>query len=96
MTRIHNASPTFIPLFVQVTFTSDTSFDQAVTIMGRVYPWSCDEPRSPTPPPLPDQRANFAVTHHLFISYPSWDQLTHIAAASQVVSVDGVALYPCS
>lgn len=96
LSRIHNASPTYIPLFASITFTADTTFDQATAILrGHVYPWICDEPRSNEPPPLAEQRANFAAWHGLLMSYPTWDDLEHIASSPQVVSAEGTALYPC-
>lgn len=96
LSRIHNASPTYIPLFASITFTVDTTFDQATAILrGHVYPWTCDEPRSNDPPPLAEQRANFAAWHGLLMSYPTWDELEHIASSPQVVSVEGTPLYPC-
>jgi hypothetical protein len=94
--RIHNASPGYIPLFASVTFTVDTTYDQAQAILrGHVYPWTCDEPRSDAPPPLAEQQANFAAWHGLLMSYPTWDELARIASSPQVVSVDGTPLYPC-
>ena len=48
--RFHHAQPDDIPLFVRVTFTTATSYDQAVATleMGpcpkEPYPWTCDEP----------------------------------------------------
>lgn len=95
--RIHNITPGSFTLFVRVTFTSGTTYDEAVAILGgRVYPWTCDAPRSPTPPPVSDQQASFAASNTLLMSYPTQDDLARIAASSQVVSVDGVALYQCS
>ena len=96
LSRIHNASPDQFSLFASVTFTTDTTYNQAYAIMrGHVYPWTCDEPRSNTPPPLSVQRANFAAWHGLLMSYPTWDELLRIASAPQVVSVEGTPLYPC-
>ena len=96
LARIHNASPKNIPLFASITFTADTTYDQAVAILRRhFYPWTCDEPRSPDPPPLAELHANFAASHGLLMSYPTWDELARIATAPQVVSVEGTALYPC-
>jgi hypothetical protein len=96
LSHIHNASPDQFSLFASVTFTTDTTYDQAVAIMrGHVYPWTCDEPRSNTPPPLSVQRANFATWHGLLMSYPTWEELLRIASAPQAVSVEGTPLYPC-
>ena len=96
LSHIHNASPDQFSLFASVTFTTDTTYDQAYTIMrGHVYPWTCDEPRSNTPPPLSVQQANFGAWHGLLMSYPTWDELLRIASAPQVVSVEGTPLYPC-
>jgi hypothetical protein len=97
LSRIHNATPSSIPFVVAVRFRPSTTFDQAVAILGSTrYPWGCDDPRTPIPPSLDEQRAAFDTSHTLFIEYPSWDQLTHIAASPQVTSVDGVALYQCT
>ncbi len=97
LSRIHNASPDYIPLFASITFTRATTYDQATAILqGHVYPWTCDEPRSNVPPPPAEQRANFAAWHGLLMSYPTWDELVRIASSPQVVSVEGTALYPCS
>jgi hypothetical protein len=72
-------------------------YDEAVALLREhLYPWTCDDPRSPTPPPADQQRASFAVTHALLVSYPTWDELTRLAASPQVVSIDGVALYQCA
>jgi hypothetical protein len=96
-TRCHNASESDVPIFVKVSFTPSTTFDQAIDILGgNPYPWTCDEPRSSTPPSIVEQRASFAATHSLFFSYPTWSQLTHAAASPHVISVDGVGLMPCS
>ncbi len=95
LSRIHHASPDDVPLFARILFTPDTTYEQAVAILGREpYPWACDEPRSPAPS-LGARRAAFAVSRTLLMSYPAWDQLTQIAAALQVVSVEGDPLYPC-
>jgi hypothetical protein len=95
--KIHNATSQDIPLFVSVAFTPATTFDQAVAALaGVLYPWTCDDPRTPVPPSLDEQRANFAGTHTLLISYPTWDRLLQIAASPLVVSVDGAALYQCA
>lgn len=96
LSHIHNASAKDWPLFATITFTADTTFDQATAILrGHFYPWTCDEPRSNVPPPLAEQRADFATAHTLRMSYPTWDELTRIASSPQVVSVEGGALYPC-
>jgi hypothetical protein len=95
--KIHNATAQDIPLFVSVTFTPPTTFDQAVAALGGApYPWTCDDPRTPVPPSLDEQRAIFTGTHTLLISYPTWERLVQIAASSLVISVDGTALYQCS
>jgi hypothetical protein len=96
LSHIHNASPRFIPLFASVTFTVDTTYDQATAILrGHVYPWTCDEPRSNEPPSPAVQQTNFAAWHGLLMSYPVWDELERIASSPQVISVEGTALYPC-
>jgi hypothetical protein len=96
LSKIHHATPDYIPLFAGITFTPTTTYEQAITILGRpLYPWTCDEPRTSTPPPLAEQQTAFAASHTLLISYPTWGQLTQIAASPQVVSVDGTPLYPC-
>jgi hypothetical protein len=96
LTHIHNASAHNMPLSATVTFTADTTFDQATAILqGHVYPWTCDEPRSNVPPSAAEQLANFAKWHSLNMFYPAWDELVRIAASPQVVSVEGGALYPC-
>lgn len=96
LSRIHNASPNDFTLFASVTFTADTTYDQALAIMrGHVYPWTCDEPRSNDPPSPAEQRANFAAGHYLLVSYPTWDELVRIASSPQVVSVEREVLYPC-
>ena len=101
LTRIHNVTAARIPLFVRVTFSPTTSYDQAVAILNadpypsQPYPWTCDDPRSPTPPPLAERRATFAATHSLLLSYAGWDQLTRIVASDSVISVDAAPIYPC-
>jgi hypothetical protein len=96
LSHIHNASPKDWPLFASITFTADTTYDQAQAILHRhVYPWTCDEPRSNEPPPIAELLANFAAGHYLLMSYPTWDELMRIAASPQVVSVEGTPLYPC-
>jgi len=96
MSHIHNASADNMPLSTSITFTSDTTYDQAAAILrGHVYPWTCDEPRSNVPPSTAEQPANFARWHSLNMFYPAWDELVRIASSPQVVSVEGGALYPC-
>lgn len=96
LSHIHNVSPGNFTLFASITFTVDTTYDQAVAIMrGHIYPWTCDEPRSNTPPPSTEQRTNFATWHGLLMSYPTWDELVRIASVPQVVTVEGTPLYPC-
>ena len=96
LSRIHNATVDYVPLFARIAFTPATTYEQAVIIVGRdPYPWDCDEPRTPVPPPLAERRAAFTASHMLLISYPVWDQLIQIASSPQVVSVDGTPLYPC-
>jgi hypothetical protein len=95
--KIHNATSQDIPLFVSITFTPATTFDQAVAVLGgALYPWTCDDPRTPVPPSLDEQRAIFAGSHTLLISYPTWERLVQVAASPLVVSVDGTALYQCA
>jgi hypothetical protein len=101
LARIHNVGPNNIPLFVRITFTPSTTYAQAVAILAtgshptEPYPWTCDEPRSPTPPALPDRQAAYAASHSLLLSYAVWDELVWIASAPQVVAVDGTYVYPC-
>jgi hypothetical protein len=96
LSHIHNASADNMPLSASITFTADTTYDQATAILrGHVYPWTCDEPRSDEPPPLAVLHANFAKSHGLLMSYPTWDELVRIASSPQVVSVEGTSLYPC-
>ncbi len=96
LSHIHNASADDMPLSASITFTADTTYDQATAILrGHVYPWTCDEPRSNLPPSTAEQLANFARWHSLNMFYPAWDELVRIASSSQVVSVEGGALYPC-
>ncbi len=96
LAHIHNASPDQFSLFASITFTTDTTYNQATAILrGHVYPWTCDEPRSNVPPSVAEQQASFAAGHYLLMSYPTWDELTRIASSPRVVSVEGTPLYPC-
>ena len=96
LSHIHNASADDMPLSASITFTADTTYDQAAAILrGHVYPWTCDEPRSNVPPSVAEQLANFAAWHSLNMFYPAWDELVRITSSPQVVSVEGGALYPC-
>ena len=87
------------PLFVSITFTTSTTFDQAVAILktagGTPYPWTCDDPRTPVPPSLAQQRADFLSSHQLRLSYPDDNQLQLIASSPQVASVDPYPAYMC-
>jgi hypothetical protein len=97
LTRIHDVTPDALPLFARITFTPTTTYDQAVAILDHdPYPWNCDDPRTPIPPSLAEQRAAFASLHTLLISYPGWELLKRIASSPRVTSVDGIALYMCS
>jgi hypothetical protein len=91
--RIHIASPTYVPLFVSIQFTPITTYDQAIAIIGGApYLWSCDGvPRTPEPTP----QSAFTTRHYLLLSYQTWDSLLHIASSPPVVSVDDTPLYPC-
>lgn len=99
LTRIHNAQPDNIPLFVRITFAPSTTYEQAVAALETVpkepYPWTCDEPRSNLPPPPAERKSTYDTTHSLLLSYATWEQLTQIASLPQVVSVDGTYVYPC-
>jgi hypothetical protein len=101
LSRIHNMGPDTTPLFVRITFTPATTYEQAVSIVqsgptpANVHPWNCDDPRSPTPPATADLKATFDESHTLVLSYAPWDALTRIAAAQQVISIDPAALYQC-
>lgn len=96
LSRIHNVTPGNSLLFIRVLFTPATTFEQAVAIVGgNPYPWDCDAPRTPVPPSLAEQRAAFAASHILYLSYPGQNQLIQIASSPQVVSVVGVALFQC-
>ena len=96
--RSHIAPGTWT-LFARITFTTSTTYNQAVAILtaagGSPYPWTCDDPRTPTPPPLAQLRAAFASSHQLLVSYPSDSLLNQLASSSQVVSVDAASLYMC-
>jgi hypothetical protein len=91
--RIHGASPSYVPLFASNLFTPSTIYAQAVAIIGGPpYPYSCDGvPRTPDPAP----QTTFATSHYLLVSSQTWDSLLHLASSPQVVSVDGTPLYPC-
>lgn len=99
--RIHNITPSSSALFVRVTFTGSTSYDQAVAVLeggpsGEAPdPWGCDDPRSPTPPPLDVRASAYDGSHTLLIEYPRWDEMLWIASSPLVVSVDGGAVYMC-
>jgi hypothetical protein len=96
LAKIHNATSQNVPLFVSVAFTPATTFDQAVSALGGApYPWTCDDPRTPVPPSLDEQRTIFAGTHTLLLSYPNWEHLVQVAASPLVLSVDGAVLYQC-
>lgn len=91
--RIHGATPSYVPLFASILFTPATTYAQAVAIIGGPpYPYSCDGiPRMPEPTP----EITFATSHYLLVSYQTWDSLLHLASSPRVVSVDGTPLYPC-
>jgi hypothetical protein len=93
VSRIHGASPSYVPQFASVRFTSATTYAQAVAIIGGPpYPYSCDGvPQTPEPRP----ETTFATSHYLLISSQSWDRLLRLASSPQVVSIDGTPLYPC-
>ncbi len=98
-TQRNQIPPGTSPLFARITFTTSTTYEQAVAILTAAgdspYPWTCDNPRSPTPPPLAQLRAAFASSHQLLVSYPSDSLLNQLASTSQVVSVDAVPLFMC-
>ena len=86
-------------LFVTVTFTASTSYDQAASLLKaageNLYPWNCDDPRTPVPPPISEQRTAFASSHMLFISYPNLPGLGTLASSPQVLSIDPGPVYLC-
>ena len=87
-------------LFVQVTFTTDTTYDQAVALLQRVgaltTAWNCDDPPPDSTPPTTEQlRAGFGGDHTLLISYPTQDQLNTLAASDLVTSIDVVGVTMC-
>jgi hypothetical protein len=96
----HNhVPPGTFQLFASITFTPSTTFDQAVAILKAAgqtpYPWICDDPRTPVPPSLAQQRTEFLSSHQLRLSYPNDNQLNQIASSPQVVSVDPYPAYIC-
>jgi hypothetical protein len=99
--RIHNVSADSIPLFVRITFTNSTSYDQAVAILESgprgesPDPWGCDDPRSPTPPPYDVRQSAYDGSHALLIEYPAWDELRWLASSPLVIAVDGGAVFMC-
>jgi hypothetical protein len=97
----NHVTPGTYPLFVRITFTETTTYEQATATLQAAgqneYPWTCDDPRTPVPPPLADRRAAFAASNFLLISYPMDDnQLDQLAASAQVVSVDAYPVYMCA
>jgi hypothetical protein len=95
----NHVTPGSAPLFVRVTFTSATTFDQATAILQSAgqapYPWTCDDPRTPTPPSLDEQRAAFNASHYLFISYAQDSSLNQIASDGRVLSIDAAPMFMC-
>jgi hypothetical protein len=93
VSRIHGASPSYVPLFASILFTPSTTYAQAIAIIGGPpYPYSYDGvPRTPEPAP----QTIFATRRYLLVSYQTWDSLLHLASSPQVVSIDGMPLYPC-
>lgn len=72
LSRIHNATQDFIPLFARITLTPTATFDEAAAILrGHLYPWLCDDPSTPIPPAAAEQRASFAASHTVLITYPT-------------------------
>lgn len=86
-------------LFASVTFTTSSTYDQAVAALNAagedLYPWNCDDPRTPTPPTVSQQRTAFASSHVLFISYPNLPGLDKLASSPQVLSIDPQVLFMC-
>ena len=98
-TQRNRIPPGTSPLFARITFTTSTTYEQAVAILTAAgdspYPWTCDDPRTPTSPPLAQLHTAFASSHQLLVSYPSDSLLNQLASSSQVVSVDAVPLFMC-
>ena len=96
--RNHVPPGTFV-LFASVTFTSATTYEQAVALLSEAgttsYPWTCDDPRTPVPPPPDQLRAAFASSHQLLLSYPMDDQLNRLASSALVLSVDATPMSMC-
>jgi CRISPR/Cas system endoribonuclease Cas6 (RAMP superfamily) len=96
----NHVAPEVHPLFVQISFTKNTTYEQAVALLQQVgafpYPWNCDDPRNPTPPTTAQQQANFSSSHSLLFSYPTQAQLNTLAASDLVSSIDAVALVMCA
>lgn len=91
---------------VSVTFTSDTTYDQAVAILqsaGMKLQVPCPNPgpisADPTVTSRPiDQRATFAQSHKLTAVGPSGltqTMLHQVASSAQVTAVDKVPLVEC-
>lgn len=94
--KLRNAPPDSFPIFARITFTPGTTYDQAIALLPQdPYPWSCDDPATPIPPPPSALRASFDATHTLLVSYPQWDRLTVLARSPRVALIEGTALYPC-
>lgn len=88
--------------FVQVTFTADTTYSQAGTILheGGVYSYPmisppCGDLReagAPIPvatPMSPEElQADFQQSHRMLVQTDSWEKLNRVAASPRVVSVD--------
>jgi hypothetical protein len=95
----NHVTPGTDPLFVRVTFAETTTYEQAIASLQAVgqreYPWTCDDPRTPVPPPLAERRAAFARSHFLLIDYPSDAQLNQLATLPQVTSIDAYPSYMC-
>ena len=94
--RNHVRDPSI--LSVSVTFIPSTSYDQAVAFLKaareNLYPWNCDDPRTPTAPTVAQQRAAFVSTHRPVIFYPDLPGDT-LASSPQVLSIDPHPLYIC-